>query len=141
MRNSSDLLSRFADKAGSAGAIVAAMGCSCLPALASLGAAMGLGFLVQWEGLFLKTLLPGFTAIAAVAQVFSWWSHRRLYRLLFGLAGPAMILATLYLFSTDSWGVYRFYAGLGVMFAVSTWDFISPPKKACAIGAAPVAGS
>lgn len=79
MRNLSDLLPRFGDKVASAGAIVAAIGCaSCFPALASVGAAVGLGFLAQWEGLFISTLLPVFAAIAAIAQAFSWWNHRRL---------------------------------------------------------------
>ena len=40
-------LTRAADKAGVIGSIVTAMGCAaCFPALASLGAALGLGFLV-----------------------------------------------------------------------------------------------
>ncbi|OIQ88999.1 mercuric resistance protein MerC [mine drainage metagenome] len=42
------LITRVADKAGAAGAIVSAMGCAlCFPALASLGAAIGLGFLTH----------------------------------------------------------------------------------------------
>jgi mercuric ion transport protein len=133
MRFLLDLLPRFADKTGSAGAIVAAMGCaSCFPAIASLGAAVGLGFLAQWEGLFINTLLPVFAVIAAAAQVLSWWNHRRVNRLLIGLAGPAMVLATLYLFWTDDWSTYLFYAGLAVMFAASVWDLVSPPSKECA---------
>lgn len=133
MRFPLDLLPRFADKAGSAGAIVAAMGCaSCFPAIASLGAALGLGFLAQWEGLFINTLLPVFAVIAAAAQVLSWWNHRRANRLLFGLAGPAMVLATLYLFWTNNWSTYLFYAGLAVMFVASVWDLVSPARKECA---------
>lgn len=53
------LLTRFGDKISSLGALVSAMGCAmCFPAIASLGAAVGLGFLSQWEGLFVSTLLP-----------------------------------------------------------------------------------
>lgn len=39
------VMTRVADKAGALGSIVSAMGCgACFPALASLGAALGLGF-------------------------------------------------------------------------------------------------
>lgn len=39
-------IARIADKAGALGTLVSAMGCAmCFPALASLGAAIGLGFL------------------------------------------------------------------------------------------------
>lgn len=133
MSTLSTLLPRITDKTGSLGVMVAAMGCaSCFPALASLGAALGLGFLAQWEGLFINTLLPAFAVIAALAQLFSWWHHRRLYRLLAGLAGPAMILATLYLFWTDDWSTYLFYAGLALMLAVSVWDLVAPARRECA---------
>ena len=57
-------ISRLFDKAGAFGAILAAMGCaSCFPALGSLGAALGMGFLAQYEGVFINTLLPVFAAI------------------------------------------------------------------------------
>jgi mercuric ion transport protein len=41
-------LTRIADKAGSLGAVISAMGCAmCFPAIAGIGAAVGLGFLSQ----------------------------------------------------------------------------------------------
>lgn len=93
------------DKTGAIGAIVAAMGCaSCFPALGALGAAIGLGFLAQFEGVFINTLLPVFAAIALAANLLAWFSHGKLLRLLAGIAGPSMVLATLYLFWTDSSG-------------------------------------
>ena len=62
-------LSRIADKAGPLGSVVAAASCpACFPALASLGAAVGLGFLSEYEGLFLSTLLPLFAGIAQMAN-------------------------------------------------------------------------
>ena len=52
------LLTRFGDKISSLGALLSAMGCAmCFPAIASLGAAVGLGFLSQWEGLFVNLSL------------------------------------------------------------------------------------
>ncbi len=55
------LFAQIGDKFGTVGAILATMGCAmCFPALASIGAAIGLGFLAQWKGLFITTLLPLF---------------------------------------------------------------------------------
>lgn len=63
------LITRIADKAGVLGSIASAMGCAaCFPALASLGAAIGLGFLARWEGLFITTLIPLFAALALLAN-------------------------------------------------------------------------
>ncbi len=102
------ILSLF-DKTGSLGAIIAAMGCaSCFPAIASLGASLGLGFLDHYEGLFLNALLPVFAGIALAANIFSFFSHRIWYRLMAGIAGPSMVLATLYLFWSDDWSTYLF---------------------------------
>ena len=61
------VMTRVADKAGALGSIVSAMGCgACFPALASLGAALGLGFLSQFEALFVTVLLPLFAGLAAL---------------------------------------------------------------------------
>ncbi len=127
-----DWFSRLADKTGSVGAIVSAMGCaSCFPAIASLGASVGLGFLGQFESVFINTLLPIFAVVALVANLLTAWSHRRIGRALFGIAGPSMVLATLYLFWTDNWSTYMFYVGLVFMLAASIWDIVSPPRTAC----------
>ena len=134
LSNVLSLVSRISDKAGSVGAVVSAMGCAaCFPAIASLGASIGLGFLSQFEGLFINTLLPIFAIVALMANILSAWSHRRVGRLLFGIAGPSMVLATLYLFWTANWSTYMFYAGLVVMLAASIWDIASPPNKTCEV--------
>jgi mercuric ion transport protein len=128
------MISRLADKAGSVGALVSAMGCAaCFPVLGSLGAALGLGFLHQFEGVFINTLLPVFAGIVLISNLYAAWFHRRWIRMLWGISGPLMILATFYLFWTDNWSTYMFYAGLIIMIAVSIWDLISPPHKVCAV--------
>ena len=128
------IISRLIEKAGSVGALVAAMGCAaCFPALASLGAAIGLGFLSAYEGVFINKLLPLFALIVLVSNLVAWVSHRNYMRMNWGLLGPLMVLATLYLFWTDNWSTYMFYAGLVLMLAVSIWDIISPPTKTCAL--------
>lgn len=127
-----DISTNLSDKIGSAGSIVSAMGCvACFPAIASLSATLGLGFLSQFEGLFINTLLPVFAVVALVANILAATVHRRVFRALFGITGPAMVLATLYLFWTDNWSTYMFYVGLLVMFAASLWNLLSPARKAC----------
>jgi len=128
------IISRLTEKAGSVGALVSAMGCAvCFPALASLGASIGLGFLSAYEGVFINKLLPLFALIVLVSNLAAWVSHRNYIRLIWGLLGPLMVLATLYLFWTDNWSTYMFYTGLVLMLAVSIWDIISPPAKTCAL--------
>lgn len=128
-------LSSISEKVGSLGAIVSAMGCaSCFPALGALGATFGLGFLAQFEGLFINTLLPLFAVVALASVLFSWWFHRRHFRGALGVAGPLMVLATLYLFWTDTWSTYMFYFALALMLSVSLWDVFDPPTRACRPG-------
>ncbi len=128
------IISILIEKAGSVGALVAAMGCAaCFPALASLGASIGLGFLSVYESVFINKLLPLFALIVLVSNLVAWVSHRDYIRLIWGLLGPLMVLATLYLFWTDNWSTYMFYTGLVLMLAVSIWDIILPPTKTCAL--------
>lgn len=48
-------VTRVLDKTSSFGALVSAMSCAgCFPALGSLGAALGLGFLGQYEGFLFR---------------------------------------------------------------------------------------
>ncbi|MEC4361686.1 organomercurial transporter MerC [Klebsiella pneumoniae] len=87
------LMTRIADKTGALGSVVSAMGCAaCFPALASFGAAIGLGFLSQYEGLFISRLLPLFAALAFLANALGWFSHRQWLRSLLGMIGPAIVL-------------------------------------------------
>ena len=127
-------LTSIADKAGLLGSIVAAMGCaSCFPALASLGAAVGLGFLSRWEGLFITTLIPLFAALALIANVLSWLNHRQMQRLVPGLVGPLLVLAAALLMRF--YGVSTaalLYVGLALMLGVSVWDVVSPAHRRCA---------
>jgi mercuric ion transport protein len=127
-------LSAISERIASLGTLVSAMGCaSCFPALGALGATLGLGFLAQFEGLFINTLLPVFAVIALVSVLFAWWFHRRHFRGALGVAGPLMVLATLYLFWTDDWSTYMFYFALALMLAISLWDYFDPPKRVCAV--------
>jgi len=127
-----DLGARIGDKLGSTGSAVGAMACAmCFPATASIGAFLGLGFLSQWEGLFLNTLLPLFAGIALVANLLTIRLHRQPVRAVVSIAGPLMVLGTLYPFWNYGWSTWMFYAGLVVMLLSSAWDIAAPPRAAC----------
>jgi len=126
------LLARVGDKSGALGAIVSTMGCAmCFPALASIGAALGLGFLAQWEGLFVNTLLPLFAWIALGANALGWLSHRQWYRSLAGMVGPVIVLLSLYPWFQYGWSTWTLYGGLALMLAVAVWDLVSPAHRRC----------
>jgi mercuric ion transport protein len=123
------LLTRAGDKAGLIGSVVSAMGCaSCFPAIASLGAAIGLGFLSQYEGLFITTLLPLFAGLALLANALGWLSHRQWHRSLLGAVGPALVMAAVYL-TVGRRSEWLLYVGLALMVGVSLWDLISPARR------------
>lgn len=125
-------ITRLFDKTGAFGALTAAMGCaSCFPALGSLASGIGVGFLAQYEGIFVNTLLPVFSSIALVANSLAFFTHKIWYRGLIGIAGPIMVLLTMYPLWFYDWSTYLFYAGILLMVAVSIWDIISPAHKQC----------
>jgi mercuric ion transport protein len=125
-------VARIGDKIGSVGALVSAMGCAmCFPAIASLGAALGLGFLSQWEGLLVNTLLPLFAWLALAINAFGWLSHRQWHRSLLGMLGPTLLLLSLYPWFKYGWSSYVTYSGLGLMVAVSIRELVSPAQRRC----------
>lgn len=124
---------RLADKAGALGSVVSAMGCAaCFPAIASLGAAVGLGFLSQYEGLLLTWLLPLFAMIALAANGLGWFRHRQWHRSVLGMVGPVIVLLALYPFFGRSWTAPLLYVGLATMVGVSIWDLAAPAHRRCA---------
>lgn len=132
------LISRVIDKAGVVGAIVGSFSCAmCFPAAASFGAAIGLGFLSQWEGLFVHWLIPLFAALALLATLAGWYSHRQWFRVLLGSIGPALALVGVFglthhfLVKDVARGI--FYTGLVVMFLTSIWDMVNPANRRCTV--------
>jgi mercuric ion transport protein len=139
------ITTRVADKAGVIGTIVGSFGCAaCFPAAASIGAAIGLGFLGQWEGLFVRILIPIFAIVALIANLTGWFSHRQWQRTLAGSIGPVLALIGAF----GLMGVFgmthgflpanvargTFYAGLIVMLVVAVWDMVSPANRHCRPG-------
>ncbi len=126
------LITRIADKAGALGSLVSAMGCAaCFPALASFGAAIGLGFMSQYERLLVTILLPLFAALALVANALGWFAHRQWRRSLLGMIGPAIVLADTLFLRGHPWTASLLYIGLAFMIGVSVWDFILPANRRC----------
>jgi len=127
-----NLFTRLGDKACSLGAITAAMGCSfCFPAIASLGAAIGLGFLAQWEGFLLTKILPAAAILTLLVNLLGYLHHRQWYRSLLGVIGPITILLVLNFWFMTSWRTDVIYAALGLMVVVSIWDIFWPANRHC----------
>jgi mercuric ion transport protein len=125
-------VTRLGDKSGSFGAVVAAMGCSfCFPAIASLGAAIGLGFLAQWEGFLLTKVMPGAAILTLLVNVLGYFHHRQWYRSVLGVIGPITILLILNFWFATYWRTDAIYAALGLMVAVSIWDIFWPANRHC----------
>lgn len=123
-------LTRFLEKAGVFATLTAAMGCaSCFPALGSLASSIGMGFLAQYEGIFVNTLLPFFAAVVLLMNAIAFMAHRVWYRGLAGIAGPMMVLLTLYPLWSYGWSTYLLYCGIVLMLMASMWDIFSPPHK------------
>ena len=125
-------IARVADKAGALGTIVSAMGCAmCFPALASLGAAVGLGFLQQYEGLFISGLLPLFAVLALLANALGWVRHRQWHRSVLGMIGPAIVIAGAVWLLGTAWMRPLVYTVIALMMGVSIWDLVSPANRRC----------
>ena len=132
MASQSSLLMRITDKIGALGTVVSAMGCAvCFPALASFGAAIGLGFLSQYESLLISWLLPLFSTLALLANALGWLKHRQCYRSLAGMLGPAIVFVDTVWLLGNGWTANLMYVGLALMVGVSVWDFVSPANRRC----------
>lgn len=124
------LIARIADKAGTFGSVVSAFACAiCFPAIASIGAALGLGFLQEYEALFISRLMPLFVALALVANALGWLNHRQWHRSVLGMIGPTLVLGALGWLGGEGWPGSLLYVGLGLMLAVSVWDLLWPINR------------
>jgi mercuric ion transport protein len=127
-----NMLTRIADKTGALGSLVSAMGCAmCFPALASLGAAIGLGFLSRYEGVLVRTVLPLFAVLALLANALGGLSHRQWRRSALGVIGPVIVLAATLVFRGRAGAPPLLYVGLALMVAVSIRDLIAPAHRRC----------
>jgi mercuric ion transport protein len=108
--------------------VIATLACaSCFPALAGVGAALGMGFLSQWEGIILEWI-PVLAILSIIFQFFGAMAHKHWRRMYLAMLGPALILVAFILFTFDTRAIYLFYVSLGLMLLVSIWDIVNPPK-------------
>ena len=122
-------VTRVLDKTSSLGALVSAMSCAgCFPALGSLGAAIGLGLLGQYEGFLFHKLLPGLAVLALLVNAWAWYRHRQLARGLLSVLGPVAVLVALLVVWSQGWSIYLFYAGIALMLFMSVLDLLRPVK-------------
>ena len=127
-----EFLKAIGERSSIFGAIITLMGCSlCFPAFASLGAAIGMGFLSQWEGLFINTLLPIFALLTFIINLLGYFLHKQIIRVLLGIIGPILLLLSLYPWFQYEWSTYVTYLAISIMILVSLWDFFSPVNKRC----------
>lgn len=138
---SSSVIYRILDKTGAAGAVVSGLSCAmCFPALASIGAVVGLGFLSRWEGLFVHILIPIFLVIALLANGLGWFAHRQWHRSALGIAGPVIALlgdqGMVQHFLPVEMARVLFYTGLAIMLTVAIWDMVNPANKHCPVPSA-----
>jgi len=127
-----EFLKAIGERSSIFGSIIALMGCAmCFPAFASLGAAIGMGFLSQWEGLFINTLLPIFAVITLIINLLGYFLHKQIIRTLFGIVGPILLLLSLYPWFQYEWSTYVTYSAIAIMVLVSLWDIFSPANKRC----------
>jgi mercuric ion transport protein len=138
--NKLNLFSRIADKAGVIGTLGSAFACAaCFPAIAGIGAALGFGFLSQWEWTIIETWFPLFAVLVLIANILGFLSHRQWHRSILGMIGPIMVLLSLYPFFKYAWSTYVTYSGIAIMLIISIWDLVSPASKKCEDGECEVA--
>ena len=117
---------------GSLGAVISAMGCAmCFPAIASLGGALGLGFLGQWEWTLIETALPAFAVLVLLINILGYFSHKQWQRSLLGMVGPTLLLLSFYPWFQYGWSAYVTYSSLLLMVIVSIGDLVYPASKRC----------
>ncbi len=85
------------EKIGTVGSLIASAACpACLPMLAVVGSAVGLGALHPFEGkVFLVfQLLVG---VSFIGSFIAYFNHRKILPLLIGVIGPGLIFFALYI--------------------------------------------
>jgi len=125
----------MADKVGVVGTVVSTMACAmCFPAVGAIGAAIGLGFLSQWEDVFID-VVPLFAVLVLVANALGWFAHRQWQRSALGMVGPILVLIGWVSFMSDALtpGTARvvLYTGLVVMVVFAVWDLVSARARRC----------
>ena len=129
----SEIMKRFhTDKIGTVGIWIAALSCpACFPAFISLASVMGLGFLSVFESIAINYLLPFFTLVVLVSNLYSWFNHKNHLRGFLNTTSPFVIFLVLYVFWEFAFSRTIFYVALLLMSFVAIIDVIKPISKRC----------
>ena len=123
------MFNQLIEKMSSVGTWLSALSCAaCFPALGSIASTVGLGFLAQFEGIAISTLLPLFATAAWVGNAFNWWRHKQHVRGTLSVIAPMAVLLTLYPLWQYGWSPYLFYAALTLMLIMSLADIFKPAR-------------
>lgn len=115
----------FIEKIGSIGSLISALACpACFPVFAVVGAALGLGVFHPFEGIVF-VVFRVLVLVALAGNILVFFNHRRLLPLVVGVASPAMIFFTIYVY----WNSTLLYVGLFGLLAASVLNFIA--NRAC----------
>src|SRR5262245_42150708 len=111
---------RYLDKVGTFGSVITAAACpGCFPALASLGAVVGLSALGAYEAqVFLATKV--LVALAIVGHFLAYRNHRSVPLLILGAGGGILFFVGLYLVGSEP----VIYLGLVAMLVASVADLV-----------------
>src|SRR5262249_34511081 len=113
-------MTRYLDKLGSFGSVVAAAACPvCFPKLALLGSLVGLGAFSAYEAqLFIAAQILVIVAVAGHALAYR--QHRKVWLLAAALAGGAAVFLGLYFLKSEALA-YAGFAGLVAASGVDLW--------------------
>ncbi|WP_022942995.1 MerC family mercury resistance protein [Psychromonas hadalis] len=126
--------SNLFEKTGVLATITASMSCGfCFPLLASLGASLGIGFLSEYEGFFIQTLIPVLAGFIIAMQAYAYFNHKQHLYLFFGLIGPVTILILKYFFWMATYRTEIYYLALICMLCYSIFTLFKPPYPLCKI--------
>lgn len=116
----------FLDKFGAAGVFVTALSCPvCWPLFASVGSALGLGFLLPYEAILMQVVFPVFVSIALLGSVLSYRYHRQFLPLAIGCTSALLILYGFY----GGWHLNLMYIGIFGVLVSSVLSYLAKRKQ------------
>lgn len=110
----------FIEKIGSSGVLLTALACPvCWPLFASIGGALGLGFLAPYESVLMVYVFPLFVSVALLGTVLSYRYHRELLPLIIGVVSALFVLVGFYI----NWQLTLMYVGIFGLLISSALSF------------------
>lgn len=116
----------FLDKFGAVGTFLTALSCpACWPLFASVGSALGLGFLLPYEAILMQVAFPLFVVISLLGSVLSYRYHKQILPLALGCISALLILYGFY----GGWHLNLMYVGIFGILASSVLSYLAKRKQ------------